>query len=140
MSYDKAKYHFDSVIEEDLPLSQAYIHTGFYLGWLIDNNLLDEEFKEDLAESLALFTRREITAPQLFEEFDGTLTDEELSTQGNAFTKHYFDFDTGDYLEDYCTHLVKDLPSEFHVKDTWENYKIAASFISRRYQEWLQNQ
>src|SRR5699024_11393350 len=72
MSYDKAKYHFDSVIEEGLPLSQAYIHTGFYLGWLIDNNLLDEEFKEDLAESLALFTRREITAPQLFEEFDGT--------------------------------------------------------------------
>lgn len=32
MSYDKAKYHFDSVIEEGLPLSQAYIHTGFYLG------------------------------------------------------------------------------------------------------------
>lgn len=62
MSYDKAKYHFDSVIEEGLPLSQAYIHTGFYLGWLIDNNLLDEEFKEDFAESLALFTRREITA------------------------------------------------------------------------------
>lgn len=140
MSYDKAKYHFDSVIEEGLPLSQAYVHTGFYLGWLIDNDLLNEEFKEDYAESLALFTRREITAPQLFEEFDGALTDEELSDQGNAFTKHYFDFSTGDYLEDYCTYLVKDLPSELHVKDTWENYEIAASFISRRYQEWLQHQ
>lgn len=140
MSYDKAKYHFDSVIEEGLPLSQAYVHTGFYFGWLIENDLMHEEFNEEFASDVAYFLRREETATQLFLRFDGVLCKEDISDHGNEFTQSYFEFTNGQYLKDYATHLVKDLPSEFHVKDTWENYEIAAEFISRRYQEWLQHQ
>lgn len=137
MSYDKAKYHFESVEKEGLDQSQAYVHSGFYLGWLIDNNLLDEEFAEDCESEIALFIKREITAPRLFELLDGVLSQHDLSEQGNAFSQSYFDFDTGNYLHDYHKFLSDGLPSEFHVQDTWENYHIAAGFISKRYHQWL---
>lgn len=137
MSYDKAKYHFESVEKEGLDEVQAYIHGGFYFGWLIDNSLLDEEFAEDCEEDIALFKQREITAPQLFQRLDGVLSEQDLSEQGNAFTQSYFDFDTGSYLNDYEVQFLQDLPSVFHVKDCWENYHIAADFISQRYNQWL---
>ncbi len=140
MSYDKAKYHFESVQKEGLDMIQAYVHSGFYLGWLIDNDLLDEEFADDCDEDITLFKRREITAPRLFQRLDGVLSEQDISEQGNAFTQSYFDFDTGSYLEDYQTYLVKALPGVFHVKDSWENYHIAAEFISERYRRWLSRQ
>lgn len=137
MSYDKAKYHYESVEKEGLDQSQSYIHSGFYLGWLIDNNLLDDEFVEDCESEIALFIKREITAPRLFELLDGVLSEHDLSEQGNAFSQSYFDFDTGNYLNDYHQFLSGGLASEFHVQDTWENYHIAAEFISKRYHHWL---
>ncbi|AYN27015.1 hypothetical protein D8682_08425 [Buttiauxella sp. 3AFRM03] len=138
MMYDKAKYHFESVEEEGLEISQAYVHSGFYFGWLIDNNLMSEEFAEDCAQEIALFLKREITAPRLFEEFDGVLSDQELSEQGNSFSQDYFE--TGNYFNDYGEFLSDSLASEFHVQDSWENYQISAEFISKRYQKWLAGQ
>ena len=137
--YDKAKYHFETVDDYGLPEIHAYIHTGLYLGWLIENNLLDEEFIDDFGEEIPKFIAREITAPELFSIWDGVLIDDMLSDEGNEFSIHYFDFDKGQYLEDYNKALVKDLPSEFHVNDTWDNYEIVKNFVTRRYIEWKDN-
>jgi hypothetical protein len=42
--YDKAKYHDETVMEYGLSIEQASVHTAFFLGWLIENNLYSHEF------------------------------------------------------------------------------------------------
>ncbi len=134
--YDKAKYHFDSVQKEKLPSIAAYIHTGFYFGWIVEQKLLSTEFLEDWSQSIEDFLAHKINAPQLLEAFDGVLDDEMLSEEGNEFSATYFDFEHGAYLADYRKFLVKDLPTEFHVANTRDNYEIAKQFISARYEAW----
>jgi len=36
--YDKAKYHLDGVF----PAEQSFIHTGMFLGWVLDRDLYSE--------------------------------------------------------------------------------------------------
>jgi hypothetical protein len=40
--YDKAKYHYEGDFPQELPMEQAFVHTGMFLGWVIDNNLFKE--------------------------------------------------------------------------------------------------
>jgi hypothetical protein len=44
--YDKAKYHYDGKFPPELPTEQAFVHTGLYLGWLVDLNLYSADFAE----------------------------------------------------------------------------------------------
>jgi len=134
--YDKAKYHFESIEENGLPEIHAYIHTGMFLGWLIESNLIDDEFLEDFGEDIPRLKRREITSPELFSLWDGALVDDMLNEEGNKFTQFYFDFENGQYINDYENNLANDLPSIFHVQDTWENYEKARKFINIRYNQW----
>jgi len=59
-----------------------------------------------------------------------------LNEEGNKFTQFYFDFENGQYINDYENNLANDLPSIFHVQDTWENYEKARKFINIRYNQW----
>ena len=135
--YDKAKYHIESVEVEGLPEIHAYIHTGMYLGWLIENNLLDKEFSNDFGREILKFKNKEITAPEFFFQIcDGVLIDDILSDEGNEFTSFYFDLEKGEYIYHYEHIMFKELPSVFHVKDTWKNYEIVKEFVSKEYVKW----
>jgi len=138
--YDKAKYHFESIKINGLPEIHAYIHTGLFLGWLIENSLLDHEFLEGVSNDIQRFIKREISGPELFSMWDGVLDDEMLNDDGNKFTHIYFDFKNGQYIYDYIKYLAEDLPSEFHVQDTWENYEKAKIFIDEGYERWKLSQ
>ena len=59
-----------------------------------------------------------------------------LSEEGNAFTRDYFDFEHGAYSSDYQETLGANLPSLYHVQDTWENYDKLRAVIDRRYADW----
>jgi hypothetical protein len=59
--YDKAKYHYGGNYPEDLPEEQAFVHTGIFLGWVIDNDLYSDEFREDMEGYIAAFKARHIT-------------------------------------------------------------------------------
>ena len=39
--YDKAKWHFRGEFPDELDIFQGYVHTGFYLTWIIENGLFD---------------------------------------------------------------------------------------------------
>ena len=134
--YDKAKYHADSVQELDLPEEQAAVHTAFFLGWLMDNDLCSSEFVEDRYSNVAAYKRREITALRVYAIWDYCLVDDMLSDEGNAFAQDYFDFSVGKYIDDYAELLIRKLPSEFHVPYTWENQKKINHQISKRYSDW----
>ena len=135
--YDKAKYHFEGNFPEDLDDFQGFVHTGMYVGWLIDNNLLDEEFLFASQPAMQKFKRRELTGSQFYQrELDGVLLIDELSEIGNKFSFEYFDFDTGQYLNDFETTLRNELPTLYHVEDTWENYEKIKKVIDKRFLNW----
>jgi hypothetical protein len=134
--YDKAKFHAATVAAAGLGPEQAYVHTAMFLGWLIDHDLVSRELLDTAAQPVAQFKRREITPVQVYEWWDGCLLDEMLDDEGNAFASAYFDFDKGQYLDDYRELLVRELPSEFHVPFTWENYRTIAKRIDERYDRW----
>jgi hypothetical protein len=107
--YDKAKYHYDGDYPDDLPTEQAFVHTGMFLGWILDNDLYDQEFWEDSAGYIASFKLRELTGAQVYKyACDGVLTEEELNDEGNVFAHDYFDFERGKYLSDYEELLARD--------------------------------
>jgi len=139
--YDKAKWHYGGDFPEDLEAFQGYIHTGLFLGWLIDNDLISEQFKTDLSAEIARFKQQRLTGPQLFQKCcGGVLMLDDLNATGNRFAMEYFEFNAGQYLHDYQTTLGKGLPSIYHVADSWENYNKLKSVINKRFNEWHASQ
>ncbi|MGV3589041.1 MAG: hypothetical protein ACO1OF_18700 [Adhaeribacter sp.] len=135
--YDKAKWHYGGDFPEDLDDFQGYVHTGMFLGWLIDNDLISEEFKSDHAEEIEKFKNHMMTGSQIFERCcDGVLMLEDLCELGNRFALPYFDFETGQYLNDYETTLAIGLPSLYYVPDTWENYLKLKQILNKRLSIW----
>ena len=134
--YDKAKYHFEEVGENNLPEAHANHHTTFFLSWLIKNNLISDWFELEGKSELSNYRAEQISVNDLYDWLDNCLASDMLSEQGNSFSKYYFDFDAGAYLEDYKTHLQKSLPTEFHVAYPQENETLIHDVISRRYDEW----
>src|SRR4051794_15432306 len=45
--YDKAKYHYDGDFPKGLPRKQAFVHTGMFIGWLIDHGMIADEFLQE---------------------------------------------------------------------------------------------
>jgi hypothetical protein len=63
--------------------------------------------------------------------------EEDLSDLGNEFTRAYYGAETpSGYFEDYEECLGANLPSLYHVADTWENFDIIAARIDERFSEW----
>ncbi|WP_016761401.1 DUF7832 domain-containing protein [Leptospira weilii] len=140
--YDKAKWHYGGDYPEDLPDSQAFVHTGIYLGWLIENDLIDDAeppFNEpEFKEAFQQFKAREVTPVTIYEElFDGCLSDDMLTDQGNKFTHFYY---SGEYLDDYETFLAdENIPTLYHVPFTWDAYSKISRVIDKRYKKWISN-
>ena len=136
--YDKAKYHFESVEEANLPEEHASNHTVPMLRWLIEHDLMSDFFVSEGAESLADYKRGAITIHALYRWWDQGLISDMLNEEGNAFARYYFDFERGKYISDYKTTLQGNLPSEFHIAYSEDAYLQMKGVIDRRYLEWKQ--
>ncbi len=138
--YDKAKYHFDAEnYPKDLPVEQAYVHTGMFLGWIIDNNLFNNEFFDELGaqKDIEAFKNRQIPATTIYQNlFDGVLTSEDLNDEGNAFAQSYFDFNKGRYIYDYMKLFGLRPDQNYSVQNTWENYQKVKDMIDQKYKRW----
>ena len=135
--YDKARWHYEGDFPEDLDDFQGYVHTGMFLGWLIDRDLVSERFKREYPEQIKLFRERQMTGAQVYQQcLDGTLMLEDISEIGNRFGIYYFNMDDGEYLMDYENILGIDLPSLYHVRDTWENYFKLKEMLDSKFDEW----
>ncbi|MGD1892772.1 MAG: hypothetical protein ACFB15_19570 [Cyclobacteriaceae bacterium] len=132
--YDNAKNHFLGNFPGDLPIEQAYVHIGMYLGWIIEEELYSEYFEDEADTQIFRFKKRDISCTILSEIWDGYLGHELFSEEGNLFTFYYYG--GGLYRKDYEEVLSSSLPSLYHVQDTWDNYKKMASCMSIRYRDW----
>jgi hypothetical protein len=138
MSYDRTDWHYAAEnYAKDIPRENGGTHIGMFLAWAIMNGLEGDEHHEDCPTSLAAVRARQMTGRQfLFRECDEKFTDADLSDEGNAFARYYYGDPEWHYLKDYDRVLASNLPSTYHVEDTWENYDKIATVISQRFDEW----
>ncbi|MGC4117394.1 MAG: hypothetical protein QM765_23105 [Myxococcales bacterium] len=134
--FDKAKYHYEGDFPRHLHKSQASVHTGMYWGWIVDRALVSRVFEREAAECLRDFRERRITGAQCYDLLGGVLASDMLKPEGRAFSRWYYELETGQYIWDYQKLLAGDLPSVYHVADTWKNYAMLSKVISRRYLRW----
>lgn len=134
--YDKAKWHYGGNFRKDLEDHQGFVHTGMFVGWLIDHDMISEEF----APETARFRSGELTGAKVYELWDGVLVDDMLTDEGNRFAQAYFDFETGQYINDYGEILSRGLPTMYHVQDTRANYERLKQRINQRYDVWKKSQ
>jgi hypothetical protein len=132
--YDNAKSHFLGNFPDSLPIEQAYVHIGIYLGWIIETTLYSDYFEEEASNQIFRFKRREISCTILSEIWDGCLSHQYFNQHGNMFTYYYYA--SGLYHNDYKEVLVNNLPSIYHVNDSWENYEKIKMRIDSRLQDW----
>ena len=136
MLYDKGDYHMGTIGQYGLPESHAYHHTLYFLRWLIEHRLMSDEFRHETDYFNSGNGTNEAVLKIYEEMCDYCLIDDMLSDEGNAFAMAYFDFEKGQYIHDYIRLLQGNLPSEFHIALTEENYEKLKQVIDRRYAEW----
>lgn len=138
MSIDRMDWHYEGDFPENLPTENGGTHIGMYLGWIINNNLIGEMHLKKSANSIESVKRRRMTGRDfLIDECEGNFSDDDLNDAGLKFTRYYYgDEDMKDYIVDYLNVLAHDLPSVYHVEDTWENYDKISNVMDKRFREW----
>jgi len=137
--FDDASHHYGGNWPPGLPRSQAYVHTGLFLGWIVGAGLCSERFSTDHAADLKTFRSGGISGPALFERIGGILSSDMLSDEGAAFASEYFDLEQGAYLDDYGHLLADRQPTAYHVPDTAESARRISERIDLRYAQWKQD-
>ena len=137
MKYDDASWHSGGDFPTDLPPEAGATHTGMFVAWCLLSGLAGDIHLEDLREGIPTLTARSITPGAFFlSSCDGKFTDEDLNDQGNAFTRSYFDFSSGKYLNDYCRALGISIHRIYYAADTWKNFDRLRPVLDKRYAEW----
>ncbi len=145
MAIDRMDWHYESVEEENLPLENAGTHIGFFLTWIIENDLLGTFHTEDetSCEYIEKVKNREITGVDFLTDMcDEKFWDEDLSEIGYEFVNAYYedyesDFSSNyaNYLDDY-EDLFSDNGSIYQTENSWENYEKLKKVLDKRYAEW----
>lgn len=137
MAIDRMDWHYEGDYPEDLPPECGGTHIGMFLTWIIHNHLEGEFHQEEDAEELEAVRQRQMTGLEfLINQCDEKFGDEDLNEEGLAFTHFYYEDNKQGYLSDYTNALAQNLPSLYHVEDTWENYDLIAPLITAAYQKW----
>jgi len=133
MKYDDASWHYGGKFPEDLPTGAGATHMGMLIAWLFLNGFSTQD---DPIDFDGLTSRTQTPGEFVMNDLDEKFVDIFLSEEGNAFVQSYFQSATAQYMDDYTSILVKDLPTEYHVADTWENYDLLKPAIDQRYSDW----
>jgi hypothetical protein len=134
---DRADWHYGAGdnYPAELPPENGGTHIGMYLAWIVLRNLGSEELVELGAETYPKVQKREATGRDLlFTELDEKFFDRLLNPEGKAFTDAYYE--TDEYVNDYANVLGGDLPTLYHVEDSWDNFDKLAPVLDERLATW----
>lgn len=134
MSIDRLEWHTLADLLADLPSEQGCTHIGMFLAWALLSGRAGEIHRNAHAEAVEALRARHLTGRELLvAQCEGRLTEDDLDDEGNAFADAYY---SAPYLQDYADVLARELPSLYHVADTWENYDQIAPVITRAFETW----
>lgn len=105
MAIDKTTWHYgEEGFDEGLDYDQSGVHIAFFLRWLIDNDLISEDLREEVKKR----GNDSSQALSILNDFcDGSLIGDDLSEEGEDFAEaRYYD----DYLE-----MIGELSSELET-------------------------
>jgi len=148
--YDDASWHYGGDFPEELPEKNGATHTGMFLNWCIERNLVSEEFQEDAEEEIEKLKRREITGAEfIINSMDGKFSEHDLNDLGNAFAKDYYvdETDFGNRFSSFATDYINlfdsiaeesdfEYETFYHIEDTYENYDLMKQIMDHRFEEW----
>ena len=132
---DRADWHYGGNYPNDLPPENGGTHIGMYLAWIILRGLGSKELVQHSGDTYNWVRNREVTGRDLlFTKFDEKFFDDLLSAEGKAFTRSYYE--TNGFANDYDRVLGGDLPTLYHVENTWENFDKLAPVLDERLAAW----
>jgi len=132
---DRADWHYGGNYPSELPPENAGTHIGMYLAWIILRGLGSKELVLLSGDTYKWVRNREVTGRELlFTKLDEKFFDTLLSPEGEAFTRSYYE--TNGYANDYDRVLGGDLPTLYHIQDTWENFDKLVPVLDDRLAAW----
>jgi hypothetical protein len=135
--YDDAGWHSGGDFPRDLPPEAGATHIAMFFAWALLNALGSEEgLMMDRNELLSLLHDRLLSPAQIFARAsDDKFLSDDLNDEGNAFAVAYYENSNG-YLADYGEILTENLPSPYHVNDSWETFDLLKPKLDSRLEEW----
>ncbi|MDA1196120.1 MAG: hypothetical protein O2894_13195, partial [Planctomycetota bacterium] len=119
-TYDDETWH-RARLPGDLPRKAAATHLGMFVAWCAARGLLSPWHGAFDPDRPGRLTRREFSGRDyLLDHMGGKLEDEHLTAAGQVFASQYVA--SGRYLGEYQKALAADLPSVYHVEDTWSAF------------------
>lgn len=119
-------------------LAGATVVPAMYLAWCGNLHLLSTEFQEAHAGLLTRLRLRDLSPAEFFTgTTGGAIHTDMLSSEGRAFTEHYYP----DYLADFQAAFGGGADNDFHVyavKDDWASYERIATLLTRRFMTFRQ--
>jgi hypothetical protein len=132
---DRADWHYGGNYPKDLPPENGATHIGMYLAWIVHRNLGSNELRQHSGDTYKWVLDREVTGRELLlTKLDEKFFKELLSPEGQAFTQSYYESNA--FANDYDRVLGGDLPSLYHVADTWQNFDKLAPVLDERLAAW----
>ncbi len=136
MAYDRMDWHYRTEdFPKELKKEASGTHIGYFLAWAINNDLAGELHANESQESISNVKSRQMTGTEFLQkECDEKFLEEDLNSIGNEFAKYYYESNI--YFRDYESALAGDLPTLYHVEDSWENYDRLAKLIGKQFIKW----
>ncbi len=120
---------------QELKIECGGTHIGMFLAWAIINNLIGELHISESQESIEKVKSRQMTGTQFLQkECDEKFWEEDLNKEGNEFAKFYYESNI--YYGDYELALADDLPTLYHVEDSWQNYDKLSKVLNKKFKQW----
>ncbi len=137
MIFDNLTWHAKTEdYPPEVPHENGATHIGVFLAWAVKNNLQHENFSSKYDDLLQQIRNQEITGRDFFlkvcnEEFGEKCLNEE----GQQFAQSYYA--SHKYITDYAKLVTAaDIPSIYHVNDSWKLYALIEPKIDKRFSHW----
>jgi len=132
---DRADWHYGGNYPSELPPENGGTHIGMYIAWIMLRDLASKELIQHAGDTYTWVLDREVTGRTLLlTKLDEKFFDQLLTPEGREFTRSYYE--TNGFANDYDRVLGGDLPTLYHVADTWENFDKLAPILDERLAAW----
>jgi hypothetical protein len=130
---DDASWHYGGDFPAGLPDDNGGTHIGMFLGWAIDNNLINKQTIADFPEVIDVFKQKKMTGREiLFKYFDGKLSGGDLAPAASKFAANYY---AKDFLKAYSA-ILPSPKGVYGVTDSWHNFDKVNSMLKLSFRQW----